>query len=85
MKSKREIIKIGVGALIVAAACGIMLPGIINLLAGIGRLVALIAMALAVAYVLNLVLAKNAINKRRKEDEGKDEGEGNLDKESGGI
>ena len=63
-KSNSRLVKIG-GALIILAACGIMLPAIFQYVAGIGRMVILIVVALAAAYVLNMMMARQAINRMR--------------------
>ncbi|MBA3856077.1 MAG: hypothetical protein C0507_04125 [Cyanobacteria bacterium PR.3.49] len=64
-KNKNLLVKIG-GALIILAAAGIMLPAIFAYVAGIGRMVILIVVALAAAYFLNLLMARQAVNRMRR-------------------
>lgn len=64
-KGNSKLVKIG-GALIILAACGIMLPAIFQFVAGVGRMVILIVVALGLAYLLNMMMARQAIEKVRK-------------------
>jgi len=64
-KNNSLVVKIG-GALIILAAAGIMLPAIFAYVAGIGRMVILIVVALAAAYFLNLLMARQAVNRMRR-------------------
>jgi uncharacterized membrane protein YgcG len=80
-------VKIG-AALIILAAAGIMLPAIFAYVAGIGRMVILIVVALATAYFLNLLMARQAVNRMRKaragaNDGGDSNGENNSHAKSG--
>ncbi|MCC6977823.1 MAG: hypothetical protein IT343_05845 [Candidatus Melainabacteria bacterium] len=80
-------VKIG-AALIILAAAGIMLPAIFAYVAGIGRMVILIVVALAAAYFLNLLMARQAVNRMRKaragaNDGGDSNGENNSHAKSG--
>ncbi len=58
-------VKIG-GGLIILAAFGIMLPAVFQYVAGLARMVILIVVALAAAYLLNLMLARQAVERMRK-------------------
>lgn len=64
-KSNNRLVKIG-AALIILAACVIMLPAIFQYVAGIGRMVILIVVALAAAYLLNMMMARQAIDRMRR-------------------
>ncbi len=64
-KGNSKLVKIG-GALIILAACGIMLPAIFQFVAGVGRMVILIVVALGLAYLLNVMMARQALEKVRK-------------------
>jgi hypothetical protein len=64
-KGNSKLVKIG-GALIILAACGIMLPAIFQFVAGVGRMVILIVVALGLAYLLNMMMARQALEKVRK-------------------
>ena len=72
-KNKNLLVKIG-GALIILAAAGIMLPAIFAYVAGIGRMVILIVVALAAAYFLNLLMARQAVNRMRRARAGASDG-----------
>lgn len=64
-KDSSPLVKIG-GALIILAAFGIMLPAVFQFVAGVGRMVILIVVALGVAYLLNMIMARKALEKARK-------------------
>lgn len=64
-KDSSLLVKIG-GALIILAAFGIMLPAVFQFVAGVGRMVILIVVALGVAYLLNIIMARKALEKARK-------------------
>ncbi|HNB21657.1 MAG TPA: hypothetical protein PKZ32_04540 [Candidatus Melainabacteria bacterium] len=64
-KGNSKLVKIG-GALIILAAFGIMLPAVFQFVAGIGRMVILIVVALGLAYVLNMLMARQALEKARR-------------------
>ena len=64
-KGNNRLVQIG-GALIILAAAGIMLPAIFAYVAGIGRMVILIVVALAAAYLLNIMMARQAIDRMRR-------------------
>ncbi len=64
-KGNGKLVKIG-GALIILAAFGIMLPAIFQYVAGIGRMVILIVVALGFAYLLNMMMARQALERVRR-------------------
>lgn len=64
-KGNSKPVKIG-GALIILAAFGIMLPAVFQYVAGIGRMVILIVVALGLAYLLNIMMARQALERMRK-------------------
>ena len=64
-KGNSKLVKIG-GALIILAAFGIMLPAVFQYVAGIGRMVILIVVALGMAYLLNMMMAKQALERVRR-------------------
>jgi hypothetical protein len=64
-KGNSKLVKIG-GALIILAAFGIMLPAVFQYVAGIGRMVILIVVALGMAYLLNMMMARQALEKVRR-------------------
>jgi hypothetical protein len=67
-KGNNRLVKIG-GGLIILAAFGIMLPAIFQYVAGLARMVILIVVALAAAYLLNLMMARQAVNRMRQKAE----------------
>ncbi len=86
-KDNNLLVKIG-GGLIILAAFGIMLPAIFQYVAGLARMVILIVVALAAAYILNMMMARRAVNRMRQraaeaearnanQDDAKAEGNGN--------
>ncbi|MBX9948765.1 MAG: hypothetical protein K2Y39_06370 [Candidatus Obscuribacterales bacterium] len=64
-KGNGKLVKIG-GALIILAAFGIMLPAVFQYVAGIGRMVILIVVALGFAYLLNMMMARQALERMRR-------------------
>ncbi len=64
-KGNSKLVKIG-GALIILAAFGIMLPAVFQYVAGIGRMVILIVVALGMAYLLNMMMARQALERVRR-------------------
>lgn len=74
MKDSKRRLKLIAGGIVVAAAFLIILPGLINYVAGIGRLIVLIVVALGLAYALNLLLARNAIDKAKRKNEADEAG-----------
>ena len=64
-KGNGKLVKIG-GALIILAAFGIMLPAIFQYVAGIGRMVILVVVALGFAYLLNMMMARQALERVRR-------------------
>lgn len=64
-KGNSRLVKIG-GGLIILAAFGIMLPAIFQYVAGLARMVILIVVALAAAYILNMLMARQAVQRMRQ-------------------
>lgn len=67
LESSNSRIKLIVGGIIIALAFLIILPGLIAYISGIGRLILLIVVALGLAYGINILMARKAIQRRREQ------------------